>query len=540
MKPDSSPQLRKSCTHWLPRTAFMLIALSWGGSSFSGAAERLDWQAGEGHRRARLTVPAGGRTGFTLLAPANTGILWTNYLSNARVSERQNLMNGAGVAAGDFDGDGLCDLYFCNKEGPNALYRNLGGWKFEEVAQQAGVACTNQSSTGAVFADLNGDGRLDLLVNSFTGPNACFLNLGNGRFTNVTGAAGLLSKGGTTSMALGDFDGDGDLDLYVNYFGVEAVLRDGGTYSVRTVNGQPVVTGRFAKRLKIITGKIYEYGEPDILFLNDGQAHFTPVAWDKAFQDEDGRPVLPPTDFGLAVQVRDLNGDGAPDIYVCNDFQTPDRFWLNDGKGRFKAIDRLALRNMSYASMGVDFADLDRDGRLDFITVEMLGRDRSHHLRQSSPMSPKLRLPGQIDDREEVARNALYWNRGDGTFAEIAYYARVAASDWSWTPIFLDVDLDGYEDALISNGHMFDVNDRDVTATLPSAAGQSMQANRQVLFRYPKLDTPNAAFRNRGDLTFDDVGAQWGFDSRQICHGMVLADLDNDGGPPFMQFSTTS
>jgi len=493
------------------------------------AADGLAWEAGEGYRRAKLKVPATGKTGFTLLIPEITGIRWTNKLSVERVLQRQNLMNGAGVTAADYDDDGRCDLYFCNKEGANALYRNLGNWRFEDVALAAGVTCTNQSSTGAVFADLNGDGRLDLLVTSFTGPNACFLNLGNGQFTNVTEAAGLISKGGTTSLALGDVDGDANLDLYVCYFGIEAILRDGGAYSFATVNGQPVATGRYAKRLKVINGKIYEYGEPDILYRNDGQAHFSPVKWEDAFRDEAGHPVSPPPDFGLAVQIRDIDGDGTPDIYVCNDFQTPDRVWLNDGTGHFKAIDRLALRNMSYASMGVDFGDLDRDGQLDFITVEMLSREHAHHLRQLSPMDPKPRLPGQIDNREEVARNALYWNRGDGTYAEIAYYSGVAASDWSWTPIFLDVDLDGYEDVLITNGHMFDVNDRDVLASLPPSAGQSQRTTRRNLLQYPRLETPNAAFRNRGDLTFEDAGDRWGFNSRQISHGMALADLDNDG-----------
>jgi len=492
-------------------------------------AADLKWEAGNGHRRAKLLVPVDGKAGFTALQPAQTGVQWTNYLPMNRVADRQNMMNGAGLAAGDFDGDGLCDLFFCQKEGASALYRNLGGWRFEDVTASAGVACTNQSSTGAVFADLNGDGRLDLLVNSFTGPNACFLNLGGGRFTNVTQAAGLLSKGGTTSSALGDMDGDGDLDLYELYFGIEAILRDGGAYSTRMVNGKPVVTGRFARRLKIIDGTMHEYGDPDVFYLNDGKARFTPLPWESGFRDEDGRPMTPPPDFGLAVQIRDINGDGAPDIYICNDFQTPDRVWLNDGTGRFKAISRLSLRNMSYASMGVDFGDLDRDGRLDFFTVEMLSRDRSRHLRQSSPMYLKHRTPGQIEDREEVARNAFYWNRGDGTYAEIAFYTGLAASDWSWTPICLDVDLDGYEDMLVSNGHLFDVNDRDVSATLPTAKGQSMSANRLVLLRYPRLDPPKAAFRNRGDLTFEDAAARWGFNSRAIAHGMALADLDNDG-----------
>jgi hypothetical protein len=512
------------------RIATMALVLWLGhipGSCF--AAESLKWESGAGHRRARLNVPATGKAGFTLLGGDITGIRWTNFISTARYAERQNLMNGAGLALGDFDGDGWCDLYLCNKQGPNALYRNLGNWKFENVAERAGVTCTNQSSNGATFADINGDGRLDLLVTGFAGPNACFLNQGDGRFTNITAAAGLISKGGSTTQALADIDGDGDLDLYVCYFGVEAILRDGAAYSHRMVNGKPVVTGRYAKRLIIVDGNIIELGEPHILYLNDGNGRFSAVDWKQNFRDENNQPFPSPPDFGLAVQMRDINGDGFPDIYVCNDFQTPDRLWLNDGRGNFRAAPRLSMRNMSYASMGADFADIDRDGNLDFIAVEMLSREHARHLNQFSPMNPSPRVIGAIDSREDVTRNTLHWNRGDGTFAEIAFYAGVAASDWSWTPVFIDVDLDGFEDILVSNGHLHDVNDRDVAASRRSMGTQARPDGQKLLLQHPRLDTPNAAFRNQGNLTFADTTTAWGFDSRNISHGMAMADLDNDG-----------
>jgi hypothetical protein len=381
-----------------------------------------------------------------------------------------------------------------------------------------------RSSTGATFSDVNGDGWLDLLVNSFFGTNSCFLNLGSGQFTDATPNADLLSRGGATSLALGDLDGDGDLDLYVAYFGLEAILREGGRVSYNMVNGQPVVTGRHARRLKVIEGRLVELGEQDALYLNDGRGHFTAANWAEFFRDEDGKPIpVAPLDFGLAVQIRDINEDGFPDIFVCNDFQTPDRAWLNDGNGRFRAMPRLALRNMSHASMGVDFADVDRDGRLDFITVDMLSREHARRLRQLSSMPPAARRIGIIEDREDVPRNALYWNRGDGTYAEIAQFSGVAASDWSWTPIFLDVDLDGFEDLLVSAGSLYDVMDRDAAeASKPGDA-------RKMLSRYPRLEDRNAAFRNRGDLTYENASHAWGFDSRQVSHGMALGDLDGDG-----------
>lgn len=492
-------------------------------------AQSPQWEEGEGFRSAKLGAIPAARPGFTLLSPTETGILWTNLVTQESVADRHNMVSGGGLAAGDFDGDGFIDLYFCNRGGENALFRNLGNGRFQNVTATAGVGCAGQSSTGATFADVNGDGSIDLLVNSFLGPNACFLNLGNGNFTNVTQSAGLSSRGGSTSMALGDVDGDGDLDLYVAYFGVEAILREGARVSVRMIDGQPVVTGRHSRRLKIVNGKLIELGEQDILYFNDGKGRFTQADWAQCFRDENDQPVMTaPMDFGLAVQIRDINEDGHPDIYVCNDFQTPDRFWLNDGRGKFKAIAHHALRKMSYASMGVDFADFDRDGRLDFITVEMLSREHARRLRQSSSMPPSGHEDVHNIDPQEVPRNTLFWNRGDGTYAEIAWFSNLAATDWSWTPIFLDVDLDGYEDLLVSTGHLYDVNDRDATAAVAQFP-EGKADPRKMLSRYPLLDSRNAAFRNRGDLTFEDMSQAWGFDSRQVCHGMALVDLDGDG-----------
>jgi hypothetical protein len=212
-------------------------------AEFNGRAEALQWQAGVGCRRAKLTVLASPKTGFTLLPSSTTGVVFTNTLSEERIMANANLLNGSGVALGDYDGDGLCDIYLCDLSGRNALFRNLGNWRFTNVTDSAGVACPGQTSTGAVFADLNGDGRSDLLVTSMGGPNACFLNEGGGRFTNVTAAVGLTSRLGSASLALADIDGNGTLDLYVANYGVTSLLRSGGALSYRMVGGKPVVTG---------------------------------------------------------------------------------------------------------------------------------------------------------------------------------------------------------------------------------------------------------------------------------------------------------
>lgn len=488
------------------------------------------WEQHDGYRLAQLEVQKGKAPGFTSVSPSNAGIAFTNRLASLEAAPNNNLMNGSGVAVGDFDGDGWCDIYFCAIRGTNALYRNLGGWRFEDVTKQAGVGLPLRQSTGAVFADIDGDGDLDLLVSTLGEGVHCFGNDGACRFIEVTAEAGTGMETGSTSMALADVDGDGDLDLYVANYGAISILRSGGRAEMKRVGNEWVFVGPYAKRLRFVDGRLEEVGEADVLFLNDGSGHFTPVPWDSDyFLDEAGRPKPPPLDFGLTVQMRDINGDLWPDIYVCNDFQTVDRIWLNDGRGKFRALPRLAMRKQCFSSMGVDFADIDRDGHLDFCATEMLAHNHENRIRQIVGMAPLVPIPGRIDNRPEVARNTLFWNRGDGTYAEIANFAGVAATDWTWQPAFLDVDLDGFEDLLIVNGMLHDVQDRDVLARIQSFGRQPPEQARTNLLLYPPFITPNFAFRNRHDLTFEEASRKWGFDSESISQGMAFADFDCDG-----------
>jgi hypothetical protein len=497
----------------------------------SGAEANLTWQLGDGFRYAPLNVPARGSAGFERVSNREAGIAFRNQVPFEKIKENHNLMNGSGVAAGDFDGDGWCDLYFCAMDGTNALYRNLGGWRFENVTGRAGVGCPGMRSSGAVFADVNADGKLDLLVSTLGTGVHLFLNEGGGRFRETTIEAGLGGQTGSTSVALADVNGDGYLDLYVANYGAMSVYRAGGSARMVQVNGKWVFQSPNASRLRFVNGRIEEVGEPDALYLNDGKGRFSPLPWDSGnFLDEDGKPMPPPPDFGLSVQLRDLNGDGAPDIYVCNDFDSPDRLWLNDGKGRFRAPPRQAMRKQSASSMGVDFADLAREGKLDFFTTEMVGRGHQRQMQDMASTQARMPEPGRIDDRPDAGRNALFQNRGDGTYAEVANEAGVAASDWSWQPTFLDVDLDGYEDLLIGNGMWFDLQNRDTVARIRSLGKQTVEQSRTNLALYPLYASPNAAFRNRRDFTFEDVSRAWGFDAVEVSQGTALADLDHDGG----------
>lgn len=469
----------------------------------------------------------GGRAGFTSLPADQTGVSFTNLLADRAAAANQVLQNGSGVALGDVDGDGRCDIYLCGLEGSNALFRNLGGWTFSNITAGAGVACDSDLATGAVLADVDGDGDLDLLVNSVGGGTRCFLNDGQAKFAEFN--SGLVRKFGAMSMSLADIDGDGDLDLYVANYRTTTVRSTG--IQVLNVNGRRMVRPEDRDQLEFSPeGRLLEYGERDVLYLNDGRGGFSPVSWtDGRFLDEDGKRLADaPRDWGLSVMLRDINGDGSPDIYVCNDFFTPDRIWINDGRGNFRAMPRLAMRNSSAFSMGVDFADINRDGFDDFMVLDMLSRDHRMRMRQRGMTGEAAAEMSVIDARPQVERNTLFLNRGNGTYAEIAQLAGVQASEWSWGVVFLDVDLDGDEDVLITNGHDFDTQDADTGARLDQLGPRAGKAG-ETLLQYPRLFTANVAFRNRGDLTFEEVGGGWGFNAVGVSHGIALGDLDDDG-----------
>ncbi len=450
-----------------------------------------EWQPVPGGRWKRLEVSAPGQTGLIRLNGADTGILFTNRLNNERSITNRNLLSGAGVAAGDVDGDGRVDLFFCGLDSPNALFRNRGNWRFEDITAEAGVALPGLDCMAAVFADVDGDSDLDLIVNTLGHGPKVLLNDGRGRFTDVTEAAGVSARTGGMSLALADVDGDGDLDLYVvNYRTTTIMDQPSTTFRITLVNNQPVVAAvngesatapHLTNRFVIAPdGEVLELGEPDVLYVNDGRGRFTPVAWTGgAFLEEDGQPLEDaPRDWGLSVQIRDTNGDGAPDIYVCNDLFSPDRFWINDGRGRFRAIDRLALRTTSTFSMGVDFGDLDRDGFVDFMIVDMLATGHKDRHTQVSTQKPTPWPIGVLDNRPQVWRNTLHVNRGDHTYAEISFFAGVEASNWSWMPLFVDVDLDGYEDVLVPNGQMRDFQNVDMQHRIEAARALATAAVR--------------------------------------------------------------
>jgi hypothetical protein len=500
------------------------------------------WHDEAGYRWRELRV-AGGPPGFTRMPGAKTGITFQNAVSDSVLLYNRILAQGAGVALGDVDGDGLVDVFLAKTEGASALYRNLGGWRFEDITAGAGITTADRYSTGAAFADIDGDGDLDLILLATTGPNALFVNDGKGHFTEHRTDLGLdpTGRGGTTPT-MADVDGDGDLDLYVAnykpYSPVDSISPQQRAFNqiVRQVApGKFEVRPEYRKDFRIVLRpdmgglNLSMRGDPDDFYRNDG-GHFTrePLTSGR-FADAAGRPLAEEDEsFGLDAKFADLNGDGAPDLYVANDFEDPDRFWLNDGRGHFRLAGWTTQRQMSNSGMGLDVADANGDGLPDLFVVDMLSND-SHRLKTQIPTHTALpKRPGDLETQLQTQRNTLFLNRGDGTFGEVSEFAGVAASGWSWSTMFLDVDLDGWQDILIANGHSWDVMDADTQERLQNRLTDV--AWQRQRWEYPKLALPNIAYRNRGDLTFEDASTRWGFGTEaDISTAMAAADLDGDG-----------
>lgn len=496
---------------------------------------------------ARSLAPvSGGKPGFTRLRAAEVGIhpggqpKWNS-------DEPASWVVNAGLAVGDVDGDGLCDLFLCGMDGPNALYRNLGDWKFEDISESAGARLKGKILTGAVLADIDGDGDLDLIALSLDSENTLLENDGAGRFQESDAIAWRRSNiGGDISATLADVEGDGDLDLYVATY-VKMGIKEATAPAVydkmvgaelaklrRGLQPSPEFQAYFTVQSNRVNGElrfdVRQKGVADTLYLNDGTGRFHPAEDPGRFQDEEGNPIPAPADWGLTAAFRDIDLDGDPDLYVCNDFQSPDRMWLNDGEGRFRLAPKLALRRASYFSMGVDFADINRDGHLDFMTVDMLSREHKRRKTQMGDMQVTASAIGEIDNRPQIMQNTLFVGRGDGTYAEIAQMAGLRASEWSWSPMFLDVDLDGFEDLLVSTGMIRDFMDSDTNDRI-EAMGARMTGEfaSGTAHLFPTLATRNFVFRNQGDLTFKDMGEAWGMREEAVSGGMAFGDFDNDG-----------
>jgi len=470
----------------------------------------------------RDDVPPPARAGqlFTLMPSSYTGVRFENRVTDTRefnVFTYRNFYNGGGVALGDLSGDGLPELVLTSNQGGPRLYLNLGQFRFRDITQEAGVAEQDRWTTGVTLADVNGDGLLDIYVchaglKSAARANTLYINQGvrDGipRFREMAAQYGIADTGYSTQAAFFDYDGDGDLDLFLIRNSPRAVA----TIAVRNQRTIRDPLGGHE------------------LYRNDG-GHFVNVSAQAGIYG-------PEIGFGLGIAVADVNRDGRPDVYVANDFFERDYLYINKGDGTFAEVLDGALPVSSYFSMGVDIADVDNDGWPDIYTADMLPED-DYRLKTTSAFEPWESFQAKARDGfdHQLMRNMLQRNNRDGTFSDIGQLAGVARTDWSWAALIADFDLDGNKDIFVANGLAKDVTSQDYIAFLGN--DQTMlQATRGERVDFMSLINAmgstklrNYAFRNNGDLTFTKVSAAWGVDQPSFSNGAAYGDLDGDGAP---------
>jgi enediyne biosynthesis protein E4 len=490
-------------------------ALGWGSAAAGETREEI-------RARALPSGAAGGSSNlFERLSSERTGLDFVYQWNTSPRYER--LLNssvvGGGVCAGDYDGDGLPDLCLTRPAGGPRLYHNLGDFRFTNVTSQAGLREEGVWSTGATFVDINNDGRLDLYLCCYDSPNRLYVNEGNGTFTEQARAFGLDFNGASLMMAFGDYDRDGRLDGYLLTGGL--IPQPAQRFRVKFIDGRPVVPEELQEFWQLIyqpedRAAMAEAGQFDHLFHNNGNGTFTDVS----------RPAgIRGCDFGNAVLWWDYNGDGWPDLYVANDYFGPDHLYRNNGNGTFTDVTAAALPHTPWTSMGADAADINNDGLPDLIASDMSG---TTHYKRMLDLGDLERSGWFLDlpEPRQYQRNALYVNTGLDRFLEVAYLAGVANTDWTWSILFGDLDNDGREDLFVPNGMTRDWMDNDLALqaqALPPAEATRFWGSQPV-----RRDV-NLAFRNLGDLQFENVAQAWGLNHPGPGFGAVLVDLDGDG-----------
>ena len=430
----------------------------------------------------------------------------------------RNYYNGGGVALGDLNGDGLPEVILTSNMGENRLYLNLGNYRFRDITDVSGLKKKEgRWSTGVTLADVNGDGLLDIYV-CYAGKvdagkraNELYINKGVDpkgvpTFDEKAKEYGVADEGYSTQAAFFDYDRDGLLDLFVINNSSRPVSSLGmkNTRNVRDKDG--------GSRLYHNTG-----------------GHFVDVS-EKAgiYGSEIG--------FGLGLVISDVNGDGWPDIYQSNDFFEHDYLYINNRNGTFtEALDR-EMPVSSYFSMGLDIADVNNDGLPDVYTTDMLPEDE-YRLRTTSNFENWDTYQAKVKNGLgfQFMRNMLQLNNGNGTFSDVGQMAGVARTDWSWSALIADYDLDGQKDIFVTNGLARDVTSQDYVAFLGnSATMRSATRGQQVDFlslikAMTSTKLPDYAFRNRGDLTFTNEAAAWGLNTPNISSGAAYGDLNGDG-----------
>lgn len=460
---------------------------------------------------------------FTLLPSEKTSIEFQNKIfedGKINMLTYEYLYNGGGVALGDFNNDNLIDIYFTGSMIENKLYINKGNMKFEDITKSAGVGTEAGMSSGVTLVDINQDGYLDIYVckSASSSPedrrNILFVNNGDLTFTDKAKEYGLADESFSTQAYFYDFDLDGDLDMYlVNH---PSHMRDAKkVYLAYNDVGQLVLDEDTLRQY--VSDRYYENVQGKYI--------------DKTIKAGIGNYA-----YGLSAIVADFNNDHYPDIYVCNDYIKPDYLYINNKNGTFTNQFNQYFKHSSSSSMGSEFADINNDGLLDLITVDMLAEDH--------PRQKMLKTTSNYDHffknvkyglEYQYAKNCLHLNNGNGSFSEIGYFAGVSFTDWSWAVILNDFDLDAHKDLYITNGYLRDVIDMDYVKYKADSVVKEIKNMKtpeqiQKLFSViPSVKTSNYFFHNTGKLVFKNLTTEAGLYHLTWSNGAAIADLDNDG-----------
>jgi hypothetical protein len=460
---------------------------------------------------------------FQALDHARTGLDFSNALKPSKdfnVFKYMYFYNGSGVGAGDFNNDGLIDLFFTSNQGQNKIYLNEGNLKFKDVTAEAKIPEDGGWSTGVSVVDINNDGLLDIYIcrvgnyETLHSKNQLLICQGidkNGvpYYKDEAHEYGLDFSGFSTQAVFFDYDGDGDLDMFL----LNHSVHQNGTFAPRNA---------FLGTYNALSG--------DRLYRNDGNNKFTDVTKESHINSS-------AISYGLGICASDIDLDGWPDLYVGNDFHENDYLYINQHDGTFKEDLTNRMMHTSQFSMGVDVGDINNDGYPDVISMDML------------PSDPRI-LKSSLGEDEyntfymkigygynyQYTRNNLQLNRRNGMFSEVGLYAGVAASDWSWSPLWMDFDNDGLKDLFISNGIPKRLNDMDYVNYISDDEIQQKLKNNLtddkdlgLINKFPEIKLPNKFFRNAGDVKFTDVGNEVGGNLPTFSNGAVYADFDNDG-----------
>ena len=447
---------------------------------------------------------------FTLLNNNQTGIDFNNQLNednSFNYFTYPYIYMGGGVSVGDINNDNLDDIYFTGNMTSNKLYLNKGNLNFEDITVTSGTSGDNRWYTGSTMVDINNDGFLDIYL-SVAGldgikNNELYINNGDNTFTEMANEYGVDDIGNGVQATFLDYDKDGDLDLYVANYPMTPFDAPRSYYYYKMKNTD-------------------DY-ETDNLYRNDGLS-FTRVT------EEAGLRTYGLT---LSATVGDLNNDSYPDIYISNDFSSPDFMYMNNGDGTFTDIVKESTNQTSFYGMGVDIADFNNDQHLDYVQVDMDAKDNRRSKANMASMNPELFWSTvNYGFHYQYMHNTLQLNRrienDKPFFSNISRLSGISSTDWSWGPLLADFDNDGWKDLFISNGTRREINNKDYFNEInlrPMSNDSLLYYTNQI----PSEAISNFAFKNNKDLTFSDVSVDWGLDDKNFSNGATYADLDNDG-----------